>query len=222
MMALNAILNIIKTRQFEQEDATAYLQRLRLPAEAAVDVCGGPFAPQNCLSIIPGDDDDAEPTIGVDNEQRERFEVCIFLHGLDPQRHKDWVTWLDTSYVADDNHYPKTLREALTQAMDREEKIKTAKKKQQHKQDKDKKNPSGEKYGIPPGDTSFVQAKQNGKAYKTMLCQTCGGKGHSALVCPNTIRDAEVLNDDGGHADRQFFAGAWKDVSDPSVYCNFD
>jgi hypothetical protein len=130
---------------------------------------------------------------------------------------------LDTSYVADNDHYPKTLREALTQAMDREDKIKIAKK---HQKKDDKHKPSGDKYGIPPGDTSFVQAKNTSKTKgrkANMLCQVCGGKGHSTLVCPNldNTDTTEVLDDDGDSAS-QFFAGGWKDASDPSIYCNFD
>jgi hypothetical protein len=126
MTALSAIVTLLRMRQGDTEDATTYYHRMELPLEAIKDVCGGPLAPMSYLSIAEKVDADNNKTqeIVVNQDELEKFNTCIFLLGLDPIRHKKWVAELDTDFVANNDNYPKTLREALAQAVDREDKIK--------------------------------------------------------------------------------------------------
>jgi hypothetical protein len=110
--------------------------------------------------------------------------------------------------------------------MDREDKYKQQQK-HQHKKDKDRQSKSDDKYGIPPGDTSFVQTKQQKKDRQAnMLCQVCGGHGHHALVCPTNSDTEPVLDDDRATMGGQLFSyGTQLYTSgkpDTTLYCNFD
>jgi hypothetical protein len=198
MTALTSIVSLLRTRQGEHEDATTYFHQLELPFETVKDVCGGPLVPMSMVSITEKVEtvDDVERRtheLTINEAAKEQFNVCIFLHGLDPNRHKDWISELDTDYVANNNNYPKTLREALTQAIDREDKLRKIKmlKSRHHKPVQ---QPAGE-----PVESSFAQKAKDkdlidklkpilkNKLTKPIaphqVCQWCGATGHSSDQC---------------------------------------
>jgi hypothetical protein len=207
MTELNSIVSLLRTRQGEHEDATTYFQQLELPLETAKDVCGGPFVPMGMMTIKETVEtvDNAEQRhheIVVADAELERFNVCIFLLGLDPGRHKEWISELESDYVANNDNYPKTLREALAQTIDREDKLRKIRIKQKaHKNNQT----SGERV-----ESSFAQLNNQDKHPKSILkkknkqpvtryqvCQFCGDSGHASADCPKYVdSDSEFFQDD--------------------------
>jgi hypothetical protein len=226
MLALNSIVNILRTRQYEHEDATAYLQRLCLPMETAEDVCGGVFVPMNCIELVEETDDKTPTTdseehndttaqrtttrMEVNQKELEKFNVCIFLNGLDPARHKSWLTDLDTNFVANNDKYPKTIREALAQALDREEKLRKETKLNKHNKQKQPTQAAGERVESSfAQETTSIFAKDKSKkdqdkikpilrttSYSVrnlphLFCRVCGGQGHPSDQCSNIVTDSD-------------------------------
>jgi hypothetical protein len=140
--------------------------------------------------------------IAIDETELAKFNTCIFLSGLDPVRHKDWVAELDTDYVANNDNYPKSMRDALKQAVDREDKIKRANK-ANHKK-KPVQQTAGDRV-----EGSFAQGSTNntedtpksilkknkkyskGNPYYHLYCDVCGGQGHPSDQCANICSDSE-------------------------------
>jgi hypothetical protein len=119
----------------------------------------------------------------------------MFLNSLDKGRHKQWLEYLDSEYLAGRNNYPKTLREAVEQAQHREKKICRNKARKEHKLAK---KAEEEKNSV---ESSFAQQASNKpksilkpKKYKIsrkpITCRICGGKGHPSVQCSNIETDS--------------------------------
>jgi hypothetical protein len=120
-------------KQGDGEDAVMYYQYFLLTLEALESVAGGSFVPFKHIEIVKKQTEDSEIiessskdgqdvvkpltvddfALKVKEQDYEQFKTCLFLNSLDRGRYKDWIDGLDTSFVAGNDYYPKTLREAF-------------------------------------------------------------------------------------------------------------
>jgi hypothetical protein len=142
-----------------------------------------------------------EPYIAAKDSEYKQFVACMFLNSLDKGRHKAWLEYLDSEYLAGRNNYPKTLREAVEQAQHREKKIRRNKARKEYKlakkteQGKDRVESS---FAQQAGDKStgdkpksILKPKRYKISRKPITCRICGGKGHASAQCSNLETDSE-------------------------------
>ena len=149
-------------RQHEQEGMPTYYKRWKTNMEVVEDLWGD-FTPTKLDAGADGDD------------EKHKFQACLFLNSLCAKKYGKLVDELNNSYLAGHDDYPATVESAISMVahrMDRDHKSNTSKTPDDH---------DGET------ETSFAQTsgKKKRKQLRRIICDACGGRGHTIDDCPN-------------------------------------
>ena len=166
------MIRLYKMRQKNDEKLVSYYKRFNNMVELA-EVQGGLIVPE----VLAKKEDNYQSNKDAASQKcRNKYLACVFLRGVNWNKHGSCIKELNNMYLSGHNNYPKSVADAvnhLSNYMD------TNKKSDGNKEWKESSNEESR---------SFAQST------KALRCFNCGEPGYTKLTCPKCNKDKNLLN----------------------------
>ena len=166
------MIKLYKMRQKNDEKLVSYYKRFNNMVELA-EVQGGLIVPE---VLAKKEDNYQSDKDAASQKCRNKYLACVFLRGVNWNKHGSCIKELNNMFLSGHNNYPKSAADAvnhLSNYMD------TNKKSDGNKEWKESSNEESR---------SFAQST------KALRCYNCGEPGYTKLTCPKCNKDKNLLN----------------------------